>query len=46
MSKPFEIQVTVKSQNQWPNITEWTPKKKGHVRFMCTALESHKQCDA
>ena len=45
MSKPFEIQATVKSQNQWSNITEWTPKWKGHVKSMCTALEAHKQND-
>ena len=45
MSKPFEVQITVKSQNQWSNITEFTPKKKGHVKAMCTALEGAKQLD-
>ena len=45
MSKPFEVQIMVKSQNQWSNITEFTPKKKGHVKSMCTALENAKQHD-
>ena len=45
MSKPLEVQIMVKSQNQWSNITEFTPKKKGHVKSMCTALENAKQHD-
>ena len=42
MSKHFEVQVTVKSKNQWSNITELTPKKRSRVKSMWTALETPK----
>ena len=40
LNTEFEIQVTLKKGNDWINITQWTAKKRGHVKAMCEVLEN------
>ena len=40
LNTEFEIQVTLKKENDWINITQWTAKKHGHVNAMCEVLEN------
>ena len=39
LNTEFEIQVTLKKGNDWINITQWTARKRGHVKAMCEVLE-------
>ena len=40
LNTEYEIQVTLKKGNDWINITQWTTKKRGHVKAMCDVLEN------
>ena len=40
LNTEFEIQVTLKKGNDWINITQWTAKKRGHIKAMCEVLEN------
>ena len=40
LNTEFEIQVTLKKGNDWINITQWTAKKRSHVKAMCEVLEN------
>ena len=40
LNTEYEIQVTLKKGNDWINITQWTVKKRSHVKAMCDVLEN------
>ena len=40
LNTEYEIQVTLKKGNDWINITQWTAKKRSHVKAMCDVLEN------
>ena len=40
LNTEFEIQVTLKKGNDWINITQWTAKKRSHVKAMREVLEN------
>ena len=38
LNTKFEVQGTLKKGNDWINITQWTAKKRTHVKAMCDSV--------